>query len=346
MVTAYLPDLLYGLASLGVYLLNLSMLGAWTGLAVLGTRAGSRAAGWGMAIAWLPELDRLSGLGGWASYWELHSGPSHSLLAAVALALLAGPLIDRLDRRRHASPRAWMRLAFAVLLAHFGFDTLGTEGADWLYPFSNARISLNACAPDDPAIGIPLLALLLLQRRRPAHRTALAVTAGLWVVLMLALSITHKQAMTLVFRQTLHRIGRSVQRLETFPGPFGPLVWHAAAQEPGGYDIGYLSVLHRGRDIRFQHVPAQHTLAEQTAQDRVLAKGFAEWTRRFYALECRGDTLLLHDLRAGLLPAEAREPAQPLRSYHFSAEGLRLLPAPPAAERAERMWQVLHGRSW
>lgn len=161
-----------------------------------GDRLGPKAAAAGALVALVPDLDMIARL--WGDEWSMlahHRGITHSLLAAPALAAVAGYAGWRWSGRSGRFV-TWVHLALWALVTHSLLDWCTSYGTMLLYPLSSRRFALDAVAIVDPLYSIPLfvgLGISVALRRKGRSGRAWAagtlVATTLYLVLGLALTL-------------------------------------------------------------------------------------------------------------------------------------------------------------
>jgi inner membrane protein len=147
--------------------------GAAIGTAVLGRKAGAKAALWGAAIATLPDLDVLVSYGDPVRDFTSHRASSHALfwltLVAPLLAWVAWRLHRSADQAQGVRYRDWWLLAWLALVTHALLDAFTVYGTQLLMPFSDYPIGVGSIFIIDPLYTLPVLvgvvAFYLLRRR-------------------------------------------------------------------------------------------------------------------------------------------------------------------------------------
>jgi inner membrane protein len=107
------------------------------------------------ALALLPDSDLILGaLMPGVGLFE-HRGPSHSLVVAAVVAIVAAFILTAAGQ---SHPGRWAGLVFVVVASHGLVDTLGQSdlGVQLLWPFSDARILAPWHILPNPALEHPL----------------------------------------------------------------------------------------------------------------------------------------------------------------------------------------------
>lgn len=277
-------------------------LGACLGEAFAGKQLGRRAMLWGALAHSLPDADVIS------SFWLsapsallAHRGLSHSLLfallAAPALAFAAG----RVPARQPLSRMAWVLFFGTVILLHDGLDTFNNYGVGWFEPFSQARYSFNMIYVADPFFSIwPIaacLVLLFLRKGLPQRKMWSAAGLGL-SALYLVFCGANKLATDRRVRELLKTQNTGYTRYFTTPAPLQNWLWYVVAGNDSGYYAGYRSVFDREKPLKLHYFPRNSRLLEQVKAQSDVEK-LVRFSRQFYTVELRKDTLLFNDLRFG-----------------------------------------------
>lgn len=288
-------------------------LGAAVGTAVLGRRAGPRAALWGAFCGTLPDLDVLIPYGDPVRDFTLHRGVSHSLFWLTVAAPLVAWLIARCQRRfsrdRGLQYRDWLLLAWLALVTHPLLDAFTVYGTQLLLPFSNHPVGLGSIFIIDPLYTVPLLvgvvAACWLHGRAPTR-------AARWNVAGLAAS-TGYLAWSLVAQW---HVGNVVERTAVVanldggrtlvtPTPFNTLVWRVVVMGDDAYYEGFRSLLDDGATVTLQrHVHDPALLAR--VRDDWHIRRLAWFSKGYYAVREIDDGgrphVVMTDLRMGQTP--------------------------------------------
>src|SRR5512145_3083609 len=137
-------------------------LGAAVGTAVLGRKAGPRAALWGALCGTLPDLDVLVPYGDPVRDFTFHRAESHSLFWLSVVTPALAWMIARVHRERDAKVgvlfRHWCLLVWLALITHALLDAFTVYGTQMLLPFSDYPVGLGSVFIIDPLVTVPLLA--------------------------------------------------------------------------------------------------------------------------------------------------------------------------------------------
>jgi inner membrane protein len=242
-------------------------LGAAIGTAVLGRKAGLRAAAWGAVCATLPDLDVLVPYGDPVRDFTFHRSHSHSLfwltLATPAIAWIA----MRTSRVTTARLREWITLVWLALITHPLLDAFTVYGTQLLQPFTDYPIGIGSVFIIDPLFTIPLLiglggALRLRasnpQRARRWSMTGIAISA-----IYLGWTVAVQSHVAGVVNRTLADSGSLEGRVLVTPTPFNSLLWRTVVMDDGGYLEGFHSIL--------DEEPRVELVRHESASQRVAA---------------------------------------------------------------------------
>ncbi len=282
--------------------LTQAMLGAAVGEAVLGKKAGNKAAAWGAAAGTLPDLDvLLNPFLSDVTQLVFHRSFTHALLFGVVLAPVLGTLIARIHRDGAATRREWGWLVFAALFTHPLLDCFTTYGTQIFQPFSNYPVSFHSLFIIDLLYTVPLaVGLILALRRHPeAARRRLFNYVGLGLSCSyLLVTIVNKTIATSAFREALAAQGLAYERLATRPTPLNSLLWTAQAEDDDGYWIGLYSLLDGNRPIGFKRLDKNATLLDGLRDDPDVQR-LLWFSGGYYIVEQRDGALVFNDIRFG-----------------------------------------------
>lgn len=250
----------------------------------------------------IPDIDFISSF--WSktpAYLLAHRGFTHSLLfdviATIAFALLA----EHFHRQHSVGYKKWM-LFFAVqITVHLFIDVFNGYGIGLLEPFSHTRFSLNAMFVADPFfsiwMAISAFALLILKAR--VHKRIFWQRFGvIGSTLYLLYCVTNKTKIDSDTRKALTAQHVAYQDYFTTPTPLNNWLWYVVAKTDSGFNVGYRSVFDRKRNIDFHYFPQNRVLLQSVA-DREELQHLIRFSKQYYTVESRSDTLVFNDLRFG-----------------------------------------------
>ena len=137
------------------------MLGAAVGTAVLGRKAGLRAAVVGAACNTLPDLDVFIAHGDPVRDFTFHRAETRALFWLTLAAPVIAWLVARISRGGGASYREWLLLVWLSLITHPLLDAFTVYGTQLLLPFSDYPVGVGSVFIIDPLVTAPMIAGLL-----------------------------------------------------------------------------------------------------------------------------------------------------------------------------------------
>ncbi|GAB4353227.1 MAG: metal-dependent hydrolase [Gammaproteobacteria bacterium] len=278
-------------------------LGAAVGTALMGRRAGRRAALWGAIAGTLPDLDVFIPMGEAVADFTYHRSFSHSLLVLAALTPLLVWLILKCHPHTRALRRRWAVTVYAVLATHVLLDSLTVYGTQIFWPLSDYPVSIGSVFIIDPAYTLPLLlgvALAMLSGHLQFGRRANAI--GLLVSTTYLAWGLGAQAYVQQFAETsLSRQGITYERLLAQPTPFNSILWRIVATGPDHYRVGYLSLLDHPRSLDTRRIETSPELL-QGLEGHWPVERLKAFTHGFYSVDRVGDAVVMSDLRMGIEP--------------------------------------------
>lgn len=283
-----------------------AVVGAAIGELALGRKQGRRALWIGALAAVLPDLDILSQpLLGDLAFLTMHRGVTHSLLFAILAAVALAWLSMRLfPAQPDTQLKDWRRLFFWALISHILLDCATAFGTQVFYPLTY-RVSFGIISVVDPAFTLPIAVLVLLialmRRRSPNFRRNLAYVSVLWGMLYLALAFTNKMVVSTFAANSFHYYGRSVYQVHVYPTPGNNFIWCVVAEEPYQFDLAYFSLLDARQGIKqYYPIPKDERISDEALKQSPFQA--LDWvTKGLYTTQQRGDTLLVNDLRYGVV---------------------------------------------
>lgn len=283
-----------------------AILGAAVGEAVLGRRAGWRAAAWGGVLGTLPDLDVFYPYADAVSAFTWHRGPSHSLFVLAALTPALVWLIRRLHPGAAAERRRWYALVLLVFATHVLLDAFTVYGTQLLWPLPVAPVGWGTIFIVDPLYTVPLatglFAALIVHRRNP-RRAARWNRAGLALATVyLAWSAAAKLHVEQRVRVQLARQAVAYERLDVLPTPFNTLVWRVLGITEEGYFEAFHSLMSPDRPLEPVHYRDQGELLSGLGGIPPVER--LEWfTKGFYSMRLRDGAVVFTDLRMGMEPS-------------------------------------------
>ncbi len=277
-------------------------LGAAVGEAVLGRKAGGKAAAWGAFFGTLPDLDILAyPFLDPAQELLFHRGPTHALLFSVITAPLLGVLLARLHRKDGVGWKRWSWLAFLALFTHPVLDAFTAYGTQLLLPFSNKPIAFNTISIIDPIYTVPLtlgIVVSLFFRRDVRTRRIVNGLGLLLSSLYLTFTIANKLFVVSVFESELDRQRVAYSTLEVLPSLFNNVLWAGLAASEDTVFAGLYSHLDADRQIAFTGIPKNAHLLPPARNGDPLS--VLHWfSRGLFTVEADATGLVYEDLHVG-----------------------------------------------
>jgi inner membrane protein len=269
-------------------------LGAAVGTAVLGRKAGPRAALWGAVCGTLPDLDVLVPYGDPVRDFTFHRAESHSLFWLTVASPFIAWIIARLSRSVGASFREWWLLVWLVLVTHALLDAFTVYGTQLLLPFSDYPVGIGSVFIIDPLYTVPLLvgvtAALLLWRRNPRRAAAWNGVGLALSTLYLGWTVAAQAHVTGVVNRTVAATPLAGARALVTPAPFTSLLWRVVVMDDDGYHEGYYSLFDDQPSVRLEHHATDtHLLAP--LRDDWSVRRLAWFSKGFYGVsEAGADT--------------------------------------------------------
>lgn len=279
-----------------------ALLGAAVGEVVLGKKVGNKAPLWGATAGILPDLDVIPGqfmetVAGMA----FHRGFSHSLLFAVAVAPLAGWLIQKIHKNGPTVWRDWAVLYFWGIATHILLDCFTTWGTQVFWPL-DYRVAWNTIFVIDPLYSLPLAAFtlaLMLQRPGSTLRIRLGYLGLLISSVYLLITVVNKQIAHRAFEDAWAEQGIEYLRYHSRPTPFNSILWSVTVETEDGFYEGYYSLLDRQGNIPFTYMEKNHHLIDKIENFSNIRR-LIKLTRDYYTLDTWEHGILINDLRFGL----------------------------------------------
>jgi inner membrane protein len=262
------------------------VLGAAIGTAVLGRKAGPKAALWGAACATLPDLDVLIPYGDPVRDFTFHRTATHSLFWLTLAAPLLALAITRLLRATGGTFREWWLLTWLALVTHPLLDAFTVYGTQLLLPFSSYPVGFGSVFIIDPLYTLPLavglLGALWLRNRAP-DRARRWNAAGLALSsIYLGWSLFAQSQAEAAVERTLAGTPLAGAPVLATPSPFNTLLWRVVVMDRDGYHEGYYSLLDEHRTVSLARHASDNALLEPLRDDPSVQR-LAWFTKGFYA---------------------------------------------------------------
>ena len=272
------------------------------GEAFAGKTLGKKAMLWGAMAQSIPDIDFI------ASFWMktsdnllAHRGFTHSFLFCLIITPVLAMLAERLHRPHDISLKKWMLFFGGVIFIHIFIDAFNNYGVGWLEPFSHYRYAFNIIYIADPFFsiwpGIALLALIVLKSRITKRRIWWELGLGLSAFYLVYCTL-NKSKMDGDIKNILQTQHISYTRYFSTPAPLQNWLWYVVAGDDKGYHVGFRSVFDSKTEINFQYFPKNDSLLKPVKHHEDLQK-LIRFSKQFYTVEYREDTLVFNDLRFG-----------------------------------------------
>ncbi|MGB7737801.1 MAG: metal-dependent hydrolase [Steroidobacteraceae bacterium] len=259
------------------------VLGAAVGTAVLGRKAGLRAALVGAVCNTLPDLDVLIAHGSPVRDFTFHRAGTHALFWLTLAAPAIAWLVARLNRRLEASYREWLLLAWLSLVTHPLLDAFTVYGTQLLLPFSDYPVGVGSVFIIDPLFTVPmivgLLAWLRLRQAAPDRGLHWNRTGLVASTLYLGWTVAAQAHVTGEVQRSIAATPLANQRVLVTPAPLNSLLWRVVVMDEDGYHEGFRSLFDQSERIR---------LARHASNPRLLDPLHNDWTVRRLAWFSKG----------------------------------------------------------
>lgn len=282
-------------------------LGAAVGEAVLGRRAGRKAAMWGAICGTIPDLDVFIPHADAVAAITYHRSFSHSLIVLAIFAPLMAWLIRKIHSSSVLKTRDWFWLVLLVFETHALVDGFTVYGTQLLWPLYDYPFSGSTIFIIDPAYTLPLIAgvlsVLVLSRQKNTglylNYAGLLLSSLYLVWTAGARFYVEGKALESLAKQNI-----AFDKLLSTPTPFNSLLWRFVAMADGGYYEGYYSVLDKTDDIEFDFYSDEKRLLDGLEGHWPVRR--LQWfTHGFYSVSRTGNDIVASDLRMGAEPGYA-----------------------------------------
>jgi inner membrane protein len=279
-------------------------LGAAIGEHIAGKKAGNRAIFWGGIAGTIPDLDVL--LNPFFTELEklsVHRGFSHSLMFAFLVAPVMAWLIHRLyQRKTEMNYKDWLWLFFWGIFTHPLLDAFTLYGTQLFLPFSDFRVAFNTISIIDPMYTLPLLicsiGAMVLRRKNYTKAWNWNKAGLIFSSTYLLLTCANKWYLEGIFDRNLAEQGIQPTQCMSNPVIFSNLLWCSVVKDDSACYIGYYSILQKSNKVPYERFPIHHELAS-TVKDQAGFKKLEWFSKDYYVLENRNDTLCFYDVRYG-----------------------------------------------
>lgn len=257
---------------------------------------------WGALAQSIPDIDFLAA--SWLNTSEnllAHRGFTHSILFGIATAFLMSFFAEKWHRPHNISFKRWLAFFSAVIITHIFLDAFNNYGVGWFEPFSHYRISFDVLYVVDPFFsimpGIAFVALLLIRsfsvKRKFWWRMGLGVC-----FLYLGYAVINKVIINNQVKHLLLQKNIKHNSYFTTPAPLQTWLWFVTVATDSGYQVGYRSIFDNNKQPRLKFFPRQSVLLHSVENQQEVAD-LIRFSKGYYTVEQRKDTLIFNDLRFG-----------------------------------------------
>jgi inner membrane protein len=277
-------------------------LGACIGEAFFERGFGKKAMVWGALAQSIPDIDFIASL--WLNTPETllaHRGFTHSILFGLLVVPVFTLAADKIHRPHNIAFRTWIFFFATEVFLHLFIDGFNNYGVGWLEPFSHARYSFNAIYVADPFFslwpGIACVMLIFLNSH--SNRRTFWWRFGVIIPFVyLGYCSFNKIKINNDVKEILTKENIPHKRYFTTPAPLQNWLWYVVSGNDSGYYVGFRSVFDKEKKISFQYFPRKDCLLKSVGAREDLQR-LIRFSRQFYTVEKRNDTLVFNDLRFG-----------------------------------------------
>jgi inner membrane protein len=277
-------------------------LGGAVGEAVLGKKAGYRAAAWGVVLGTVPDLDiLLNPFIDSVTEIRIHRGFTHSITFCLLASPFFGWMIDRFHKSLEVGWFGWTKLAFSAFLTHILIDIPTTYGTQALYPFTNTPYTTDSIFIIDPLYTGPLLIGLIaaLFFKRSARARRMINYTGFFVSTMYMIwGLGIKSHVHGVFESSFKNQYGHYEMIKTTPNGPGTFLWSGYIMKNDTIYQSLYSIFDESDDLEFREIPRNTHLIEPYREDRAL-QTLLWFSRGYYSAEEENRELVFYDLRFG-----------------------------------------------
>lgn len=281
-------------------------------------------------------------------FLEFHRQFTHSLLFIPIGGVCVGTALWWLLGRRRGWPLSDM-LRFALLgyATHALLDACTTYGTQLLWPISSQRFAWNNVSIIDPALTLPLVALIITSAWR--QQRAYAQLAMIWVVGYLLLGVVARDVAESAGRHLASARGHAEVQVSAKPSFANLLVWKTVYRYNGRFyvdavRIGRKPVIYPGDSVAELDLQRDLPWLQPNSQHAIDIERFRWFSMDHLALD-PNDPYRVIDVRYSLLPHQiaplwgiALEPArQQAHVEYVTSRNVR-------DDSFSLLWQMIRGK--
>jgi inner membrane protein len=274
------------------------ILGAAVGTAVLGRKAGLRAAVAGAACNTLPDLDVFIAQGDPVLDLTFHRAETHALFWLTLAAPAIAWLVASLNRRVGASYREWLLLVWLSLISHPLLDAFTVYGTQLWLPFSDYPVGIGSVFIIDPLVTVPMIAGLvawLRWRQSAPDRGMRWIRAGLIAsTLYLGWTVAAQMHVEDEVRRSIAATTLQDRRVLVTPAPFNSLLWRVVVIDDAAYHEGFRSLFDSSERIPLERHASDPKLLDSLQHDSTVRR-LARFSKGFYSVRLADRELRVAD---------------------------------------------------
>lgn len=273
-------------------------LGASIGIAIGGKKYGKKAALIGAIAGTIPDLDVLFAFNkDPIEAFTTHRGFSHSFLFSFLMPPVFAWLFSKIKFFKANFKEIQLHLIFFLGFAtHILLDAMTIYGTQLFWPLPVSPVGIGSIFIIDLLYTLPLIIGVIWYL---ASKNLRAVHVGLVLsTLYLLWTFAAQQYFTTHAKKTYE--GAYTQILVQ-PTPFNSFLWRVLVMKKNAYQVGYLSIFDKDKNIQYQSFENDLNLIDPI-QDTAAVKRMQWFTKGFYSVKSADKNIVISDLRMGLEP--------------------------------------------
>ena len=232
---------------------------------------------------------------------QFHRGFSHSIILFVVISVVFSFLSKQLFKKSNVSLKKWFLSFFLILFTHSLLDVFTTWGTQLLWPLAY-KFQLNSIFVVDPLYTLPLLAGVFFYYKKQSiqYINFGLLLSSVYLIIGLGIQAYIKSIIT------THLINKDIiaKNITIKPTAFNNVLWNVIVETESDYLLNQYSVYDeyveefqsfKKNEIFLDVVPIQ------------LQNQLKEITQNQYTVQKTGDSLIVNDLRFGLLKNTEQE---------------------------------------